>query len=165
LGGWWADPQLHTSNDCLIGTQKLMHSDIEEPINIGSDEMVTINQLVDIVEEIAGVKLKRNYKLDAPKGVRGCNSDNTLIEAKLAWAPSTSLRAGMERAYRWIYDQAKAREGGAPISLRRRDEVLPEHEPPLEDWHRNGLSLPLAEALPIIGATRLNAGAKSFPQV
>ena len=71
----------------------------------------------------------------------------------------------MERTYRWIYDQAKAREEGrAPISLRR-DEVLPEHGPSLEDWHRNGLSLPLAEALPIIGATRLNAGAKSFPQV
>ena len=59
-------------------------------------------------------------------------------------------------------DQAKARD--APISLRRRDEVLPEHELPLEDWHRNGLSLPLAEALPIIGPTRINAGAKSFPQ-
>jgi hypothetical protein len=62
--------------------------------------MLTINQLVDVVEEIAGVKLKRNYKLDAPKGVRGRNSDNTLIKAKLAWAPSKSLRAGMERSYR-----------------------------------------------------------------
>jgi len=114
----WGDGEQTRSfmyiDDCLIGTQKLMHSDIEEPINIGSDEMVTINQLVDIVEEIAGVKLKRSYKLDAPKGVRGRNSDNTLIKAKLAWAPSTSLRAGMERTYRWIYDQAKAREEGRP---------------------------------------------------
>ena len=114
----WGDGEQTRSfmyiDDCLIGTQKLMHSDIEEPINIGSDEMVTINQLVDIVEEIAGVKLKRNYKLDAPKGVRGRNSDNTLIKAKLAWAPSTSLRTGMERTYRWIYDQAKAREEGRP---------------------------------------------------
>ena len=114
----WGDGEQTRSfmyiDDCLIGTQKLMHSDIEEPINIGSDEMVTINQLVDIVEGIAGVKLKRNYKLDAPKGVRGRNSDNTLIKAKLAWAPSTSLRTGMERTYRWIYDQAKAREEGRP---------------------------------------------------
>ena len=82
----WGDGEQTRSfmyiDDCLIGTQKLMHSDVEEPINIGSDEMVTINQLVDIVEEIAGVKLKRNYKLDAPKGVRGRNSDNTLIKAE-----------------------------------------------------------------------------------
>ena len=101
-------------DDCLIGTQKLLHSDVEEPINIGSEEMVTINQLVDIVEEIAGVKLKRNYKLDAPKGVRGRNSDNTHIKARLGWAPSIPLRTGMEQTYRWIYDQAKAREEGRP---------------------------------------------------
>ena len=101
-------------DDCLIGTQKLLHSDVEEPINIGSEEMVTINQLVDIVEEIAGVKLNRNYKLDAPKGVRGRNSDNTLIKARLGWAPSIPLRTGMEQTYRWIYDQAKARHEGRP---------------------------------------------------
>jgi GDP-D-mannose 3', 5'-epimerase len=101
-------------DDCLIGTQKLLHSDVEEPINIGSEEMVTINQLVDIVEEIAGVKLKRNYKLDAPKGVRGRNSDNTHIKARLGWAPSIPLRTGMEQTYRWIYDQAKARHEGRP---------------------------------------------------
>ena len=114
----WGDGEQTRSfmyiDDCVIGTRKLMHSDIVEPINIGSDEMVTINQLVDIVEEIAGIKLKRNYKLDAPKGVRGRNSDNTLIKERLAWAPSTSLRTGMERTYRWIYDQAKAREEGRP---------------------------------------------------
>ena len=101
-------------DDCLIGTQKLLHSDVEEPLNIGSDEMVTINQLVDIVEEIAGVKLQRHYRLDAPKGVRGRNSDNTLIKAKLGWAPNIPLRTGMEQTYRWIYDQAKAREEGRP---------------------------------------------------
>jgi GDP-D-mannose 3', 5'-epimerase len=103
-------------DDCLIGTQKLLHSDVEEPINIGSEEMVTINQLVDIVEEIAGVKLKRNYKLDAPKGVRGRNSDNTHIKARLGWAPSIPLRTGMEQTYRWIYDQAKARHEGRPYT-------------------------------------------------
>ena len=114
----WGDGEQTRSfmyiDDCLIGTQKLLHSDVEEPLNIGSDEMVTINQLVDIVEEIAGVKLKRNYKLDAPKGVRGRNSDNTLIKAKLGWAPNIPLRTGMEQTYRWIYDQAKAREEGRP---------------------------------------------------
>jgi nucleoside-diphosphate-sugar epimerase len=112
----WGDGEQTRSfmyiDDCLIGTQKLMHSDIDEPLNIGSNEMVTINQLVDIVEKIADVKLKRNYKLDAPKGVRGRNSDNTLIKAKLGWAPSIPLRTGMEQAYRWIYDQAKARHEG-----------------------------------------------------
>ncbi len=101
-------------DDCLVGTQKLLHSDVEEPINIGSDEIVTINQLVDIAEDIAGFRLKRNYKLDAPKGVRGRNSDNTLIKTKLGWAPNIPLRVGMEQTYRWIYDQAKAREEGRP---------------------------------------------------
>lgn len=114
----WGDGEQTRSfmyiDDCLIGTQKLLHSDVDTPLNIGSDELVTINQLVDLVEEIAGVKLKRNYKLDAPKGVRGRNSDNTLIKAELGWAPSTPLRVGMEKTYRWIYDQAKAREEGRP---------------------------------------------------
>ena len=114
----WGDGEQTRSfmyiDDCLIGTQKVLHSDIEEPINIGSDEIVTINQLVDIVEEIAGVELKRNYKLDAPKGVRGRNSDNTLIKAKLGWAPSIPLRGGMVQTYRWIYDQVRAREEGRP---------------------------------------------------
>jgi len=114
----WGDGEQTRSfmyiDDCLIGTQKLLHSNIEEPLNIGSDEMVTINQLLDIVEEIAGVKLQRHYRLDAPKGVRGRNSDNTLIKAKLGWAPSIPLRSGMEQTYRWIYDQAKAREEGRP---------------------------------------------------
>jgi nucleoside-diphosphate-sugar epimerase len=114
----WGDGEQTRSfmyiDDCLIGTQKLLHSNIVEPINIGSDELVSINQLVDIVEEIAGIKLKRRYKLDAPKGVRGRNSDNALIKAKLGWAPSISLRKGMEHTYRWIYDQAKARHEGRP---------------------------------------------------
>jgi len=114
----WGDGEQTRSftyiDDCLRGTQLLLYSDVEEPLNIGSDELVTINQLVGIVEEIAGVKLKRNYKLDAPKGVRGRNSDNTLIKSTLGWAPSIPLRVGMEQTYRWIYDQAKAREEGRP---------------------------------------------------
>ena len=92
-------------DDCLKGTQMLTNSDFIEPINIGSSEMVSINQLVDIVEHIAGLKLKRNYKLDAPKGVNGRNSDNTLIQKVFGWEPNTKLRDGMEKTYRWIYDE------------------------------------------------------------
>jgi len=92
-------------DDCTEGIQKIMDSDILEPINLGSSEAVTINQLVDITEAIAGIKLKRNYDLSAPKGVNGRNSDNTLIKKYLGWEPSTPLRVGMEKTYRWIYDQ------------------------------------------------------------
>ena len=76
-----------------------------DPINLGSDEGVTINQLVDIVEDIAGIKLKRSYNLSAPKGVAGRNSDNTLIKKVFNWEPNTKLRDGMEKTYKWIYDQ------------------------------------------------------------
>ncbi len=92
-------------DDCIKGTQMLLHSNIIEPINIGSDEMVTINELVDIVEAIADIKLVRKYNLDAPKGVRGRSSDNTLIERLLDWSPNISLLEGMEKTYQWIYDQ------------------------------------------------------------
>ena len=76
-----------------------------EPINLGSSELVSINQLVDIVEEIAGVRLRRRYKLDAPKGVRGRNSDNAEIRRVLGWEPSITLRDGMARTYAWIWEQ------------------------------------------------------------
>jgi nucleoside-diphosphate-sugar epimerase len=89
-------------DDCVQGTEMIMESDIDEPINLGSSELVTINQLVDIVEDIAGIKLNRKYNLSAPKGVNGRNSDNTLILEKLGWEPSTRLRDGMEKTYRWI---------------------------------------------------------------
>jgi nucleoside-diphosphate-sugar epimerase len=91
--------------DCVKGTQAIMHSDVLEPINLGSDELVTINQLVDIVEKIAGIKLRRRYDLSAPKGVNGRNSDNRRITEALGWAPSTPLREGLEATYAWIYDQ------------------------------------------------------------
>ena len=97
-------------DDCLDGTQLITGSDIEEPLNLGSDESVTINQLVDIVEEIAGVKLRRAYDLSAPKGVNGRNSDNTLIRERLGWAPGIRLREGMEKTYRWIYDQMAGKQ-------------------------------------------------------
>jgi len=95
-------------DDCLDGTLKLFASDVREPLNVGSDEMVTINQLVDLAEGFAGIKLKRRYKLDAPLGVRGRNSDNTLIEARLGWAPAMPLAEGLEVTYRWIHDQIVA---------------------------------------------------------
>jgi nucleoside-diphosphate-sugar epimerase len=95
-------------DDCTKGTQMIMKSDLIDPINLGSDEMVSINQLVDIVEEIAGIRLKRSYKLDAPKGVRGRSSDNTMINERLGWEPSITLKAGLEKTYAWIYDQMKS---------------------------------------------------------
>ena len=99
-------------DDCLKGIQLIMNSEILEPINLGSTEAVTINQLVDMAEEIAGIELKRNYDLSAPKGVNGRNSDNTRIRHYLNWEPDTTLRTGLEKTYRWIYDQYMARERG-----------------------------------------------------
>jgi GDP-D-mannose 3',5'-epimerase len=95
-------------DDCTKGTEMIAESDILEPINLGSDELVTINQLVDIAEEIACVKLKRNYKLDAPKGVNGRNSDNTMILEKLKWEPSIRLRDGLEKTYHWIEEEMRS---------------------------------------------------------
>jgi GDP-D-mannose 3', 5'-epimerase len=100
------------ADDCIKGLDLIMHSQILEPINLGSTEAVSINQLVDIVEGIAGIKLKRKYDLSAPKGVNGRNSENTLIKKYLNWEPDTSLRAGLEKTYAWIYDQYLARERG-----------------------------------------------------
>jgi GDP-D-mannose 3', 5'-epimerase len=92
-------------DDCLKGIETILASDILEPINLGSSELVSINQLVDIVEEIAQIKLKRSYNLKAPKGVNGRNSDNTLIKKYLGWEPNIRLRDGMEKTYHWIYEQ------------------------------------------------------------
>ena len=92
-------------DDCIKGTLDIMASAVEEPINLGSSEMVSINELVDIVEEIAGRRLKRVYDLDAPKGVRGRNSDNTLIRKHLGWEPGIPLREGMEKTYAWIRER------------------------------------------------------------
>ncbi len=110
----WGDGEQTRSfmyiDDCTDGTLRIMASDIDVPINLGSSEMVTINQLVDTVEEIAGIRLNRLYDLDAPKGVRGRNSDNTMILERLDWEPSISLRTGLEQTYRWIFDQVSALE-------------------------------------------------------
>ena len=101
-------------DDCVEGTLKLTASDVREPLNIGSEQLVTINELVDIVEGIAGVTLKRNYNLSAPQGVRGRNSDNSLISERLDWAPSIALEDGLQNTYKWIVDRMS--EGSAPIT-------------------------------------------------
>ncbi len=105
----WGDGEQTRSfmyiDDCLHGILTISESDVLEPINLGSSELVSINQLVDIVENIAGIKLRREYRLDAPKGVRGRNSDNTMILDRLGWEPGTSLAFGMEQTYRWIWDE------------------------------------------------------------
>lgn len=115
----WGDGEQTRSfmyiDDCVQGTRLLMDSEVTEPLNIGTSEMVTINQLVDLAEAIGGVKLKRRYDLDAPKGVRGRNSDNSLILEKLGWEPSIALKDGLERTYRWIHDQITA---GATVTAR-----------------------------------------------
>jgi GDP-D-mannose 3',5'-epimerase len=119
----WGDGQqtrsfMHIS-DCLKGIHLITGSDTwHDPINLGSSEGVTINQLVEIVEDIAGIELKRSYNLGAPKGVNGRNSDNTLIRNVFGWEPDTKLRDGMEKTYRWIYDQIALRYPSGPSPLR-----------------------------------------------
>ncbi len=95
-------------DDCTRGVEAIFESEIHEPINLGSNELVTINQLVDIVEEIAGVKLRRSYNLKAPKGVNGRNSDNTKIKQYLGWEPSIRLKDGLSKTYEWIEQEMLA---------------------------------------------------------
>jgi GDP-D-mannose 3', 5'-epimerase len=97
-------------DDCTYGTQAILESDIREPINLGSSELVTINH-VDLVEEIAGIRLERKYQLDAPRGVNGRNSDNTLIKSYLGWEPSIRLRDGLAKTYAWIESEMLAKSG------------------------------------------------------
>jgi nucleoside-diphosphate-sugar epimerase len=99
-------------DDCIEGIHRIMDSDVREPLNLGSSELVSINELSAIVEEIAGVRLERHYAPDAPIGVNGRNSDNTRIQQRLGWAPGTALRHGMERTYKWIHDEYARRYGG-----------------------------------------------------
>jgi GDP-D-mannose 3',5'-epimerase len=104
-------------DDCTKGSRMILESDIHEPLNLGSDELVTIDQLVDIVEEIAGIKLKRRYNLSAPKGVNGRNSDNTRILELLNWEPSISLREGMRKTYHWIEQEMEKAASGNRESM------------------------------------------------
>lgn len=96
-------------DDCVEGTRRIMDSDIRYPVNLGSSQLVTVNELVTLVEDIAGISLQRFYDVTKPQGVRGRNSDNTRIRAELGWEPTIALRAGLEATYRWVYDQLAAR--------------------------------------------------------
>ncbi len=94
-------------DDCVEGTRRLMGSEVDRPLNLGSDRLVTIDELVDLIEDIAGVRLERRYRLDAPQGVRGRNSDNTLIRSRLGWEPQVRLEEGLSATYEWVYDQLR----------------------------------------------------------
>ena len=104
-------------DDCVKGIDMIMHSEdlIATPINLGSSELISINDLVSMIEDIAGVKLERHYKLDAPQGVAGRNSDNTFIQQVLGWHPDTPLREGMQKTYAWIQQQYADRKAGKVV--------------------------------------------------
>jgi nucleoside-diphosphate-sugar epimerase len=105
----WGDGEQTRSftyiDDCVEGTIRVAEGDNEMPVNVGSSELVSINQMVSIVERIAGIKVRRTYKLDAPLGVRGRNSDNTMISDVYGWKPSITLEDGLERTFRWVHDE------------------------------------------------------------
>lgn len=104
-------------DDCLKGIDMITNSDWVDPINLGSNELVSINQLVDIVEDIAGIKLTRKYKLDAPKGVNGRNSDNSLIQKVFGWQPGINLRDGMVKTYAWIHDEIVGHKKSGKVAI------------------------------------------------
>jgi nucleoside-diphosphate-sugar epimerase len=95
-------------DDCVKGSQMIMNGKSPEPVNLGSEEMVSINQLVSVTEEIAGIKLNRKYDLNAPQGVRGRTSDNAMMREVYDWEPTTSLASGLAKTYQWIYDEIKS---------------------------------------------------------
>ena len=105
----WGDGEQTRSftyiSDCIEGTIKLMESNYREPLNVGSDQMVSINQMADILSEIAGISLSRSFNQNAPKGVRGRNSDNTKIKEVLGWAPNVTLEKGLQETYEWILQE------------------------------------------------------------
>lgn len=108
----WGDGQQTRSftyiDDCIDGTLRLTASDVRDPLNVGSDRLVTISELVDLVEAIAGITLKREHVLDAPQGVRGRNSDNARIRRQLGWEPQVGLEEGLAATYAWVRDQVAA---------------------------------------------------------
>ena len=95
-------------DDCIVGTKKIFDSSSTEVYNLGSDEQVSINQMLDLIEDIADYKVERKYLLDKPKGVRGRSSDNTKINSDFNWAPSIKLKKGLEKTYHWIFEQIKS---------------------------------------------------------
>ena len=116
----WGDGEQTRSfmyiDDCLEGTLRLMTSEVTEPLNIGSSELVTVNELVSIIQEIAGIAVRRRYDPTAPQGVRGRNSDNTLIQERLGWQPSITLQEGLEATYHWIYDRMTSTQPAVSVA-------------------------------------------------
>ena len=102
-------------DDCITGLDKLMESDFSDPINLGRSELVSINQLIDIISEIAGVEVEREHNLDAPQGVRGRSSDNSLILDKLKWEPEVNLKTGLVQTYAWIEEQIEREARGESV--------------------------------------------------
>ena len=102
-------------DDCITGLDKLMESDFSDPINLGRSELVSINQLIDIISEIAGVEVEREHNLDAPQGVRGRSSDNSLILEKLNWEPEVDLKTGLAKTYSWIEEQIEREARGESV--------------------------------------------------
>lgn len=94
-------------DDCINGTKKIFESDCREVLNIGSEEQVSINQMIDIIEEISNCKVDRNYQLDKPKGVRGRSSNNDLVRKKINWDAEITLKQGLEITYKWIDQEIK----------------------------------------------------------
>ncbi len=115
----WGDGEQTRSfmyiDDCITGLDKLMESDFSDPINLGRSELVSINQLIDIISEIAGVEVEREHNLDAPQGVRGRNSDNSLILDKLKWEPEVDLKTGLAKTYAWIEEQIEREARGESV--------------------------------------------------
>ena len=109
----WGDGEQSRSfmyiDDCVRGSKEILAGENVEPVNLGSSELVTINQMIGILEDIAGITVEKEHDLSAPQGVRGRNSDNTLFHSIYGWEPSISLRDGLEKTYSWIYDQLSAR--------------------------------------------------------
>ncbi len=112
----WGDGKQSRSfmyiDDCLEGIDRITHSEVREPLNLGSSELIPIDRLVELAESFAGVTLKRRYQPDAPKGVRGRNSDNTKIKQLLGWEPSLPIRDGLRKTYDWIRQQVMDRKAG-----------------------------------------------------
>ena len=110
----WGDGEQTRSfmfiDNCLEGTLKVFNSDFKDVFNLGSDEQVSINQMIKIIEEIAEYKVDKKYLLDKPKGVRGRSSDNTFITEKLNWSPTITLKEGLEKTYKWIFNEISKKE-------------------------------------------------------
>jgi len=118
----WGDGEQTRSfmfiKDCIIGTKMLFESSERSVLNLGSEEQVSINQMIKLIEEISDYKVNKNYQLDKPKGVRGRSSDNDLIKKKIGWDASVTLKEGLKETYNWIYSQMTSGSNNNKFSRR-----------------------------------------------